>query len=268
MNDKNFDLDPTIEVWKEVQFDFDFVNDMRLEVSNFGQVRTFTKVIQGNYLKGSMINGYKVIKLKLFTERTEEIESQLQYKKKQISKLNVEIAAKKKAILSLRKAGNKVEDEERKIEQLKVLLDGLKVRYRKEFNVDLRKRTINYSQLVHRLVAMYFLPPPSKTQKLVIHLDFEKLNNSAINLQWATQIESTAHQQNSPFVIAEKKTRFGKRNFNSKLYKLTETRVMLIKKKILEGKSLRTLAKQFKVTQTQLLRIKRGENWGYVKPAP
>ena len=42
---------------------------------------------------------------------------------------------------------------------------------------------------------------------------------------------------------------------------------MLIKKKIAEGMSLRALAKQFKVTETQIRRIKSGENWGHVQAA-
>ncbi len=267
MNNKPTIKSSEDEIWKDVIFDFEFVNDMRMEISNQGQVRTYTKIVDGNLLKGSMINGYRVIKLKLFTQRSKEIENQLLYKKSQITKLAKEISQIKKETIALKKAGETIDLENVKITQLEVLLSGLKVRYRKDFNKDLKKRTINYSQLVHRLVAAYFCEKKSGNETLVIHLDFDKLNNVDSNLKWVTQIESTAHQQHSPLVIAEKKTRFGKRNFNSKLYKLTETRVMLIKKKILEGKSLRMLSKQFGVTQTQLLRIKRGENWGYVKPA-
>jgi hypothetical protein len=42
---------------------------------------------------------------------------------------------------------------------------------------------------------------------------------------------------------------------------------MLLKKLLNQGKPMRTLVKQFKVTNTQILRIKRGENWADVEAA-
>ena len=42
---------------------------------------------------------------------------------------------------------------------------------------------------------------------------------------------------------------------------------MILKKRMNEGVSLRELAKRNKVTETQLLRIKRGINWGKVAAA-
>jgi uncharacterized protein YerC len=42
---------------------------------------------------------------------------------------------------------------------------------------------------------------------------------------------------------------------------------MLLKKMLNQGKPMRTLVKQFKVTDTQILRIKRGENWGDIEAA-
>ena len=79
-----------------------------------------------------------------------------------------------------------------------------------------------------------------------------------------TPDENYAHQQDSPHVIAEKKDR---RNEKSRNSKLTVTKVMLLKKLLNQGKPIRTLVKQFKVTDTQILRIKRGENWGDIKAA-
>ena len=57
---------------------------------------------------------------------------------------------------------------------------------------------------VHRLVAEAFLDPPTKEQLqwakttkykkvLVNHKDGDKLNNTAINLEWATSSENTQH---------------------------------------------------------------------------
>jgi hypothetical protein len=42
---------------------------------------------------------------------------------------------------------------------------------------------------------------------------------------------------------------------------------MLLKKLLNQGKPMRTLVKQFKITDTQILRIKRGENWKEIKAA-
>ena len=50
-----------------------FVNENRLEISNFGHVRAFNKITKGKVLKGSMINGYRIIRQKLFKARDPQI---------------------------------------------------------------------------------------------------------------------------------------------------------------------------------------------------
>ncbi|HEY1055094.1 MAG TPA: hypothetical protein VGE24_08170, partial [Emticicia sp.] len=53
---------------------------------------------------------------------------------------------------------------------------------------------------------------------------------------------------------------------NTKNYKLTETKVRMIKKMLQnENTRLKMIAKQFGITHTQLNRIRSGENWGYLK---
>jgi hypothetical protein len=42
---------------------------------------------------------------------------------------------------------------------------------------------------------------------------------------------------------------------------------MLLKKLLNQGRPMRMLVKQFKITDTQILRIKRGENWADVQAA-
>jgi hypothetical protein len=115
-------------------------------------------------------------------------------------------------------------------------------------------------------VAQYFLRKPTAKQTIVAHLDFNKLNNKAGNLKWMTPDENYAHQKMSPFVIKEKKDRKLHRKENS-TFKLTITKVMLLKKLLNQGKTVGQLAKQFKVTNTQVYRIKRGENWGDIAAA-
>lgn len=124
----------------------------------------------------------------------------------------------------------------------------------------------NQTWLIHRLVAKYFLPPPATDQHFVIHLDHDKRNNKANNLKWANQQEASAHQQKSPLVMEYKKNKRQYINFDR--YKLKETRVQLIKKILNDPNrkiKIKTLAKQFGVSEMQLYRIKKGIHWGHVK---
>lgn len=242
------------EQWKTVQFDFEFTNDFRLEVSNFGRLKTFNKIHDGNLLKGSMVNGYRILRLKLYRPRPEKDAAKLERKQAELKKLS--------AKLRTLKAGKAPAAE---IKEAEALLADFRSKLTKKFKADLKNRAINYHSLVHRLVATYFLPKPKADQTVVAHIDHNKLNNRSNNLKWMTAEENYAHQQKSPLVIAEKDER--SRLHRSGNTKLTEVRVMYIKKLLKEGKTLKQLAKQFKVSDMQIHRIKSGENWGNVPAA-
>lgn len=244
------------EQWKNVQFDFEFINDYRLEVSNFGRLRSFNKISDGDLVQGSMINGYRIIRLKFFTARDEKIQVRLNNLQKQVIKLTAKLKAQ-------------IQNKERKkdIEETSLLLNTLKKNLKKKFKDDTGSRTINYHSLIHRLVADYFLNKPRSAQTIVAHLDFDKLNNRSNNLKWMTPEENYAHQQNSPYVIKEKQERKLGTRTNTKVAKLTVTKVMLLKKMLNQNKPMKQLVKQFKITDTQILRIKRGENWKYIPAA-
>jgi len=244
------------EQWKTVKFDFEFTNDGRIEVSNFGRLRTFNKVSDGNLVNGSMINGYRIIRLKLYTPRDEKIQNRLDYLQQQVFKLTRKLKS-----LKDNKESKKINSETAE------LLDSLKQKLSKKFQDDLKERTINYHSLVHRLVADYFLKKPTAKETIVAHLDHDKLNNRANNLQWMTAEENYEHQKNSPHVIKEKQERRHGRKENSRATKLTVTKVMLLKKMLNQGKPMKQLVKQFKVTDTQIFRIKRGENWADIEAA-
>ena len=47
--------------------------------------------------------------------------------------------------------------------------------------IDCKKIKLHY---LHRLVATYFLPPPSEGQTQINHKDSDRANNTASNLQW------------------------------------------------------------------------------------
>jgi len=109
---------------------------------------------------------------------------------------------------------------------------------------------------VHRLVAETFLKKDNKEQHYVIHLDYNKQNNSIYNLSWATEQELVAHNNKNPEVVKRRTTG----------YKLTEADVRVIKRLLRSHKTrLSMIAKRFGITHTQLNRIRSGENWGHVK---
>jgi len=122
--------------------------------------------------------------------------------------------------------------------------------------------TNRVTESIHRLVATYFCERPSEKHKLVIHKDFNKLNNHFENLKWVNQHELNLHNNNNPKVQKARENRKG----NITHAKLTETDVIRLKKKVKRGKNpLYKIAKEFGITHTQLNRIRRGENWGHVK---
>lgn len=115
---------------------------------------------------------------------------------------------------------------------------------------------ITQQHYVHRLVAETFLKKSSADQHYVIHLDYNKENNSIYNLKWATEEELIAHNNRNPTVLKRRVTG----------YKLTENDVRIIKKLLASKKTrLSMIAKRFGITHTQLNRIRSGENWGHVK---
>lgn len=118
----------------------------------------------------------------------------------------------------------------------------------------------SFTRYVHKLVAQHFLQAPDSLKKYVIHLDYNKLNNYVSNLRWATKEEKERHQFNSPNF----KPSLGQRHYS----KLSETEVMRLKKILSNPKRktrMKIIAKQFGISEMQLYRIKRGENWADVE---
>ena len=244
------------EKWKKVVFDFKSTNKYQLEVSNLGRLRTTNKHSTGTLLNGSMVNGYKIVRLKFFRNRDASVQ-------KTIDNMQKSIAALSRKAKKLKEEGGKKSD-------IKVVTDQLTEQRKKlsaKFAADSKERTIYYQKLIHRLVAEYFLPKPSATRTVVAHLNFDKLNNKVSNLKWMTLDENYQHQQKSPYVIEEKKLRRESRQRPSSTTKLTAAKVGQLKKLLKQGKPIKDLVKKFNVTDTQILRIKRGENWSNIPAA-
>jgi DNA-binding Xre family transcriptional regulator len=140
------------------------------------------------------------------------------------------------------------------------IIGGSKIQGYKSLNIR-AKGNKSLNRYVHKLVAKFFAPKDENPdKKFVLHLDHDKLNNYWENLKWATRDEMTLHNRENPAVIDRV---IPKRTKN---YKLTESKVIMIKKMLRSDKNrLKMIAKQFGITHTQLNRIRSGENWGYVK---
>ena len=203
-----------------------------------------------------MINGYRIIRLKFYTPRDEKIQHKFDYLQQQA----IELQQKLK---TLKKTGGS----EEAIRETSDVLQSFKKSLSMQFEADLKSRVIHYHSLIHRLVAEYFLNKPSDQHTIVAHIDHNKLNNRATNLKWMTPEENYQHQKTSPLVIKENQERRVRRKEHSRATKLTVTKVMLLKKMLNQGKPMKQLVKQFKITNTQIVRIKRGENWPDVQAA-
>ncbi len=114
------------------------------------------------------------------------------------------------------------------------------------------------SRYVHKLVAQHFLE--KKDGVFVIHLNYDKTDNRVKNLKWATKREKELHQFNNPTwgeVVKRRSKNIGK---------LTEGKVKIIKRQLQnKNNRINMIAKRFGVSDTQVHRIKRGENWSSVE---
>lgn len=121
--------------------------------------------------------------------------------------------------------------------------------------------------LLYKVVAELFVPKTSEDQIHVIHLDRKRDNDDYRNLRWVTKEEKQEFVKKSPFVIQSLK-KLREHNIKSDGKKLTETKVMYIKKLLAKPEQrtrLKMIAKQFGVSEVQIRKIKSGENWGHVK---
>jgi hypothetical protein len=142
--------------------------------------------------------------------------------------------------------------------------DGYKVL---RYKVKRGDEIINCYFFLSKLIAELFIPKTSEDEKYVLHLDYVRDNDDIKNLKWATYEEMLAHGKRSPHVQRAKR-KLLEHNIKSDGRKLTVTKVMLIKKMLLNPKGktrLKIIAKQFGISETHVRRIESGENWGHIK---
>jgi len=110
---------------------------------------------------------------------------------------------------------------------------------------------------IHKLVAQLWIPKPSERHIYVSHIDGNLKNNHVSNLEWHTR--ETLNEKHSE-LYKGKKAKINQRNS-----KLKESDIGLLKSMLEKGVVQSKIAKMFCLSEMQVTRIKRGENWGHVK---
>ena len=244
----------TKEIWKEYPLGFVIEGFYKIEVSNLGNVRTFnSRNPNGINIKGSLQGGFNCLRVTFRKERKPADKLKLTEIQSKIDDCNLQIKNTK--------------PKNPEILELRALRDDL-IQQRVKLNLHInKKRAIYYCMLFHRAVAELFLESPeSEDYQFIIHKDFDKTNNRAENLAWATQEKVTERYNKHPKVILrEFKKQFKEEKTAIHNGKLTELEVLKIKTKLKKGKTLKEIAKRFGVSDMQIHRIKTGENWSHVK---
>jgi len=118
--------------------------------------------------------------------------------------------------------------------------------------IGLRKNNRRYTFLVHRLVALTFIPNPENKPQ-VNHIDGNKLNNDLTNLEWCTRGENIQHAYNNRLLVKE-----GIKNGRAKM---TEADVLNIRG---DGRTSGELSRLYNVTRAAIRNIRNRKSWAHL----
>jgi len=121
---------------------------------------------------------------------------------------------------------------------------------------DMQIDGVRKSIFIHKLVADYFVHKEDESKAVVIHIDNNKENNQYTNLKWVDFKEKFAHSEKFNKNLKKKF-----RNNQTSNAKLTATYVEWIREMLKKDIPQKTIASMFKVSEMQITRIKRNENW-------
>ncbi len=112
-------------------------------------------------------------------------------------------------------------------------------------------------KLIHRLVALSFIPNPENKYS-VNHINGIKNDNRVENLEWCTQSENQLHAYKIGLQkVSKHKRASGEKQGSSKLKK---NDVIYIRKNYKKGMGI-SMSKQFNVSQTTILNIINNKIW-------
>ena len=120
--------------------------------------------------------------------------------------------------------------------------------------------TIRSTVKIHRLVALAFLGHPPDSTLVINHIDGNKLNNRADNLEYVSNEENIQHAVLNGLLPTGKLhySNTDYRNSRGHCIKLTEKDVRQIRKLRSTGISLKVIGEQFHISRTYLRRITNG----------
>ena len=121
----------------------------------------------------------------------------------------------------------------------------------------LRVNGASKSFLLHRLLAIAFIPNPEKLPE-VNHKDLNRRNNDLSNLEWVTTKENAVHAARN-YGSAN-----GKHRPRKKRYVLNDDLVREIRRRYAEGETQTALANEFGYTQGALQRVIHEDLWNWV----
>jgi DNA-directed RNA polymerase specialized sigma subunit len=125
--------------------------------------------------------------------------------------------------------------------------------------VHLRLNKKSQTYYVHKIIAEVWIPKPSEDYSFVTHLDGNIKNNHISNLEWMNKEKLMVHHRELRKTLNKPRRRGVICNS-----KLKEKDVMLLKSMLHRGVTQAKIANMFCISEMQVTRIKRGENWGHV----
>lgn len=125
--------------------------------------------------------------------------------------------------------------------------------------VNLKINDKTKTHYVHKLVAEEFVPKKNSDETVVIHLDWNKVNNHYKNLEWTNRDDS--YKRIHSRLLDERRTK-GKIVTKSKL---TAEDVKILKTMLNRGVRQNVIAKLFCISEMQVSRIKRNQNWADIE---
>ena len=121
--------------------------------------------------------------------------------------------------------------------------------------VTLRNGANRTTKLIHRLVAEHFVPNPN-ARPCVNHIDGDKTNNHASNLEWCTYSENMKHAVKHG--LNRTPDLRGDEHPNRKL---SEAAVRDIRRKSAMGATAKELSGEYGVTEEQIRNVVLGRQW-------